>query len=506
MVQTHIDVPNKQVYFEKINELVNFFALTKGFGIVFCVADNFFFRKEVNRQLIERLADKDIIVIDFLLEEEENIAVVEQLKKLKLTNPTTKGILINNLDFLLENQSDALAAFNQSRDILSKLEIPLLFWLGEENIRSLSKSAPDIYTFRSLPILEFKDIPNFQSESFLQTRFSEEYRTTEDYEKIRLKIELLERQLEEAESQGYPKGKIIDQIVTPLFYDYIELRILNKTKDIFDKYKENLDNTNLKHLELKFVHYKNLREFDDALFIARDMIKIEKRENRNKSLALSYYNISRIYKEQKLYLKALEFLLKSKEILEKNNPNDSAISACYNELATISKRIGKYTKAEKYQLKALEHIEQIGIKNEFLKGGAYNNLALIYLRKGELKSAEQYQLKALKILKSYLDDYHPEIANCYHNYAGILSEKANHKKAFIYEELAFKILDKGQYHHLPLFSVVKSDLLLYKKKLPFVREQKVRRNTPCPCGSNKKYKNCCLNKKAKIPSTSINLQ
>lgn len=28
---------------------------------------------------------------------------------------------------------------------------------------------------------------------------------------------------------------------------------------------------------------------------------------------------------------------------------------------------------------------------------------------------------------------------------------------------------------------------------------KIGRNDPCPCGSNKKYKNCCLGKAAKIP-------
>ncbi|RQW06388.1 hypothetical protein EH223_02390, partial [candidate division KSB1 bacterium] len=27
------------------------------------------------------------------------------------------------------------------------------------------------------------------------------------------------------------------------------------------------------------------------------------------------------------------------------------------------------------------------------------------------------------------------------------------------------------------------------------------RNAPCPCGSGKKYKNCCLNKQQQIGST-----
>lgn len=28
---------------------------------------------------------------------------------------------------------------------------------------------------------------------------------------------------------------------------------------------------------------------------------------------------------------------------------------------------------------------------------------------------------------------------------------------------------------------------------------KIGRNAPCPCGSGKKYKNCCLNKEAETP-------
>jgi preprotein translocase subunit SecA len=32
------------------------------------------------------------------------------------------------------------------------------------------------------------------------------------------------------------------------------------------------------------------------------------------------------------------------------------------------------------------------------------------------------------------------------------------------------------------------------KKQPVVKKAKVGRNDPCPCGSGKKYKNCCLDK------------
>ena len=32
--------------------------------------------------------------------------------------------------------------------------------------------------------------------------------------------------------------------------------------------------------------------------------------------------------------------------------------------------------------------------------------------------------------------------------------------------------------------------------LPVRTEPKIGRNEPCPCGSGKKYKSCCINKKA----------
>lgn len=37
-------------------------------------------------------------------------------------------------------------------------------------------------------------------------------------------------------------------------------------------------------------------------------------------------------------------------------------------------------------------------------------------------------------------------------------------------------------------------LAKFRKTRPMMREgQKVRRNDPCPCGSGKKFKNCCIN-------------
>lgn len=36
------------------------------------------------------------------------------------------------------------------------------------------------------------------------------------------------------------------------------------------------------------------------------------------------------------------------------------------------------------------------------------------------------------------------------------------------------------------------DISKFRKTRPWVRDNKVRRNDLCPCGSGKKYKNCCM--------------
>jgi len=40
-------------------------------------------------------------------------------------------------------------------------------------------------------------------------------------------------------------------------------------------------------------------------------------------------------------------------------------------------------------------------------------------------------------------------------------------------------------------AVLSADEPVEKKNTPFTATKKPKRNEPCPCGSGKKYKNCC---------------
>ena len=46
--------------------------------------------------------------------------------------------------------------------------------------------------------------------------------------------------------------------------------------------------------------------------------------------------------------------------------------------------------------------------------------------------------------------------------------------------------------------IAKMDSAGYLVRLPQTTPPKISRNAPCPCGSGKKYKKCCINKERKL--------
>ena len=68
------------------------------------------------------------------------------------------------------------------------------------------------------------------------------------------------------------------------------------------------------------------------------------------------------------------------------------------------------------------------------------------------------------------------------------------KKQFEPNKLSQEILSKIE----DSYNIVDNDLKVKKEKYEYQQpirvEPKVGRNDPCPCGSGKKYKKCCMNK------------
>jgi hypothetical protein len=72
-----------------------------------------------------------------------------------------------------------------------------------------------------------------------------------------------------------------------------------------------------------------------------------------------------------------------------------------------------------------------------------------------------------------------------------LKEWSQAEEEFREEQRQLEQLKNESYtlkHHLPY------DKMYWEPRDPYIREEpKVGRNNPCPCGSGKKYKKCCIN-------------
>ena len=67
---------------------------------------------------------------------------------------------------------------------------------------------------------------------------------------------------------------------------------------------------------------------------------------------------------------------------------------------------------------------------------------------------------------------------------------------YILVNIAIKAPNEGTLAITPAQSPTFSNLIDPAPVAPITRKEKVGRNDPCPCGSGKKFKKCCMNKKA----------
>ena len=81
----------------------------------------------------------------------------------------------------------------------------------------------------------------------------------------------------------------------------------------------------------------------------------------------------------------------------------------------------------------------------------------------------------------------------HHLKGGILSSKKYYKEAITEIEKSLRLYRQEAYEEdlLALKGTLKKGKKAPPKGVPARTEQKIGRNKKCPCGSGKKYKNCC---------------
>lgn len=156
--------------------------------------------------------------------------------------------------------------------------------------------------------------------------------------------------------------------------------------------------------------------------------------NNNERLALMYYHIGNYELSSKFYLEALKYF----ELVN----NERIVAQISGNLANVYTRIDNYKNAINYLNKSKKILENEAFFNEKTLAGLYTNIGLAYVGLLQLDSANLYYNKAL-VLINEIDNplYFASILN---NKGEVLFELSDYSNALNNYEHAYKIFSEIQ--------------------------------------------------------------
>ena len=221
-------------YYANISKIINYFKRTPKNGFLFCACNNALVIKQVNHQII---LDNDLNIKEvYLSSKKDNF--LDLIRKKAEEKPD--GLIITNLDeLILITKGRIIQNINFAREILIEMAVPMLFWLSETNISRMANNAFDLFQRRDRGVVKFKLAGDKTLDRF-KDNLSPEYRTTQDYKSLEIKIELLKKQLQEAEQKGYAEKRIAFEIVADLIGVYLQAFLRDEAEKLFKQYKNYL--------------------------------------------------------------------------------------------------------------------------------------------------------------------------------------------------------------------------------------------------------------------------
>lgn len=184
------------------------------------------------------------------------------------------------------------------------------------------------------------------------------------------------------------------------------------------------------------VVYWKLNNYDKALEIYTESLKIMKELENREGIVRSLNNIGLIYLTLKNYEKALEILLETlkitKEIGDTNN-----IAYCLNNIGNNYWYLGNYDKSLEYYMESLKINEEIN--NKYGIAVSIKNIGGIYLKLKNYDKSLTYLKKGLKLAKEI--EAKDLLQNIYEAFYEFYNVKENYKKSLEYHRLYSEVKD-----------------------------------------------------------------
>ncbi len=129
-------------------------------------------------------------------------------------------------------------------------------------------------------------------------------------------------------------------------------------------------------------------------------------------------------------------------------------------------------------------------------------------RRKQIVAVIAYGWESKRYYQKWLGDNNPDILSELKGPALNTASSQSELSSALLEKVKLVLKDKNYVkrlkRHYALFKKsVAMETLEESKNLPVVSKEKISRNDPCPCGSGKKYKKCCLQKDEEISLKNI---
>ena len=473
-------------YYQDLNTLVRFLTREGEGGYVFAVAEHQGMIPQINDTLLDkvRAQGKSIYTFGFDLEAEET-GIMEQLREHIARDPAPDGLIIKNLDDCLRQRGTAfLQELNFSREALHQLNIPLVFWVSKGNLALISNQAADLFSQRRLTTVIFEAGETLLAkDGHLESRFNSESRNPEDYEALTLKVNLLKKQLHEAEAGGYTRTRIARDIALPLATTYSELDLHQPALELLHTYADALPEEDAdKCIDIADIYF-NAKHYENASNRYRKAIeKMETEGIQNERLSYTYTQIGDLYYELGNFIEAESWFTKDltlSEKLEQQTPTEllkNRLAISYERLGDLWQQKGDFNQALLFFEKRAQLGEQLYLDNphsETLGYGlciAYERLGDLWKNKGEFDKALEFFEKLNELIqKLYFTNPHHELiknelAISYAKLGTLWQAKGDFNQALLFFEKDAELTEQ-LYRDNPHSETLKNGLAISYSKL-----------------------------------------
>ncbi|TAL60152.1 MAG: tetratricopeptide repeat protein [Bacteroidetes bacterium] len=191
--------------------------------------------------------------------------------------------------------------------------------------------------------------------------------------------------------------------------------------------KDNIDTNKVIHLNKLSWEYKNIGNYDTALYYGNTALQLSQQLNFKTEIAAAYNNIRSVHYNRGNYPQAIECALKALKIYEEIK-DKRGIATILNNIAGVYWNQGDAEKALDYNFKALQMREELGDKNAI--AASLINIGSVYLSQGGYSKALDYYFKGLKIAEE-IDNKQWKI-NALTGIGNIYDQQKDYSKALDY--------------------------------------------------------------------------